>query len=95
MKIFKLKLIIIMAALCSTNIVIADSYAPAHLCFKPKMPTESISRGEAATLNNAIDSYKQCILDFVDEQNAAITTHQESAQSAISEWNSFVKKNGL
>ena len=95
MKFLKLKLILSVFVLSHTNVLMADSYAPSHSCFKPKIPVESISRSEADTLNSDIDRYKQCILDFVDEQNAAMTNHQESAQSAISEWNRFVKKNGL
>lgn len=95
MKLMSLKLIIVMAVLSHTNVLLADSFTPSHSCFKPKMPSESLSRSEAASLNDDIDRYKQCILDFVDEQNAAMTNHQESAQSAIDEWNRFVKKNGL
>jgi hypothetical protein len=37
-----------------------------------------------------VQRYKNCIQDFVDEQNQAIETHQQAADDAIDEWNRFV-----
>ena len=85
----------LISILLCTSGVMADSFTPSHSCYKPNMQVEPNSRAEANQLNSDIDNYKQCILNFVDEQNAAITFHQESAQTAIDEWNRFVKKNGL
>ena len=35
--------------------------------------------------------YKQCITDFVDEQNEAVENHKRAAKNAIDEWNGYVR----
>lgn len=56
----------------------ADSWA-SHSCTKPW----------DRNCQGAVDSYKSCIEDFVDEQQTAIRTHSDAASDAIEEWNSF------
>lgn len=37
-----------------------------------------------------VESFKQCIEDFVEEQNDASRKHQSAAEEAIDEWNNYV-----
>ena len=39
----------------------------------------------------AIDTFKSCIENFVDEQQAAIKRHADAADEAINDWNSFAR----
>ena len=59
----------------------ADSgWGPTHSCSEPWDKSDQW----------AIDSFKSCIEDFVDEQKAAIKRHARAADDAIEDWNSFV-----
>jgi len=37
-----------------------------------------------------VEDYKDCIDEFIEEQNEAIRKHQEAIEDAIDEWNHFV-----
>ncbi|MDH0424153.1 hypothetical protein [Stutzerimonas stutzeri] len=74
----------------SSSLSIADSYQPSHYCSEPDKPFEFEDEWELDNFNSEVEDYKQCISDFVDEQNAAVRHHQNAAQEAIDEWNSFV-----
>jgi len=51
--------------------------------------SNSCSRPYDRSSEYAVDSYKDCIEDFVAEQRKAINNHQKAANNAIEEWNSF------
>jgi len=40
--------------------------------------------------NDEVDTYKRCIMDFIEEQRNAVTNHRKAQSNAIDEWNSFV-----
>lgn len=69
----------------------ADSYSVSSSCYKPHKPYEFNSQWELDSFNNDVDRYKECISDFVDEQNRAVRNHQRAASEAIEEWNSYVR----
>ncbi len=70
--------------------VFADMFAPSHSCYKPSKPYQFNSEYEVSSFNSEVESYRNCINDFVDEQNQAIKKHKNAAEDAIDEWNSFV-----
>lgn len=70
--------------------VMADMFTPRHSCSKPHKPYQFNSQWELDNFNDEVQIFKQCILDFVDEQNEAAQRHQEAASDAIDEWNNFV-----
>lgn len=78
--------------ICMTTsaVIIADPYQPSHDCSKPDKPFEFEDEWELENFNSEVEDYKQCISDFVDEQNEAVRHHQNAGQEAIDEWNSFV-----
>ncbi|WP_211252160.1 hypothetical protein [Arenimonas metalli] len=69
----------------------ADMFAPSHSCRKPIKPYEFTSEWEVSQFKDDVERYKQCISDFVEEQNDEAEKHQEAAQDAIDEWNRYVR----
>lgn len=59
----------------------ADSWGVSHSCSKPWDRSNKWS----------VDSYRDCIEDFVDEQKSAIKRHADAADEAIDDWNSFAQ----
>ncbi|WP_409439353.1 hypothetical protein [Psychromonas sp. GE-S-Ul-11] len=70
--------------------VLADMFTPSHSCSKPYKPYEFTSQYEVDSFNDDVERYKECIQDFIEEQNDAATKHQQAAEDAIDEWNHFV-----
>jgi hypothetical protein len=70
--------------------VFAEMFSPTSLCSKPYKPYEFNTQWELDSFNDDVDRYKSCISDFVEEQNEAAESHQQAANDAIEEWNSFV-----
>jgi len=65
-------------------------YVSTSPCFAPTKPWDMTDTWQVNSFNNDVDSYKQCIEDFVDEQNEAIRDHRSVAKDAIDEWNMFI-----
>jgi len=70
--------------------VLADMFEPYPMCSKPYKPYQFTSQWELESFREDVRRYKQCIMDFVEEQERAIETHRRAAEQAIDEWNSFV-----
>ncbi len=68
----------------------ADIFTPSHSCSKPYKPIEFNDQHEIDNFMNEVEAYKQCISDFVEEQNDAARKHQNAAEEAIDEWNNYV-----
>jgi len=68
----------------------ADIFTPSHSCSKPYKPYQFDSDWEVRQFQDDVEDYKRCINDFVEEQEDAVRKHQEAAQEAVDEWNSFV-----
>lgn len=78
------------ASLAAPTVALADTFALSHGCYKPSKPFGFTSQYEVNAFRRNVEVYRNCIMDFVEEQREAITTHQEAAQDAIDEWNWFV-----
>jgi len=70
--------------------VSADIFTPSHSCSKPYKPYKFNSKWEVENFQNDVENYKNCISDFVEEQNTAVTYHRDAASAAIDEWNNYV-----
>jgi hypothetical protein len=68
----------------------ADMFSPSHSCSRPYKPFEFTSRSKQELFLLEVESYKQCITDFVEEQEGAIRAHRQAAEEAIEERDSFV-----
>ncbi len=73
-----------------TTPVWADMFTPSHSCSKPYKPYEFNDQYELDRFWSDVESYKQCIEDFVEEQNHAARKHKDAAEEAIDEWNNYV-----
>ncbi len=69
----------------------ADNFQPDDDCSEPYMPYEFASEFERDQFLSEVEDYKQCIAEFVDEQNDAITRHKAAAEESIEKWNSFAR----
>ena len=69
----------------------ADMFSPSHYCRKPIKPYEFTDEWQITQFKNEVERYKDCISAFVDEQNGAAKKHQDAAEEAIEEWNSYVR----
>lgn len=67
----------------------ADMFEPSHSCTKPVKPYEFTSQWEVDNYNDEVRRYKNCIQDFVEEQNDAINNHVNAKNNAIDDWNNF------
>lgn len=67
----------------------ADSFQPSHSCSEPTVPYEFDDEFERQNFINEVEEYKQCLSDFVEEQNDAVQKHKAAAEEAIDDWNSF------
>lgn len=86
-----MKKIIIAALLYSiAPSVSADMFQPSHNCTKPYKPYQFNNQWEVDSFNDDVRRYKQCINDFVREQNDAMQAHQDAAEEAVDDWNDFV-----
>jgi hypothetical protein len=68
----------------------ADGYMPLHYCTKPTKPYEFTDQWQVDNYNNNVQRYKNCIIDFINEQNNAVNNHINAKNDAIEEWNHFV-----
>ena len=92
MKQFVCALLVIGSLILSAAPLAADLFEPSPPCSAPSIPMFNPSDWEIQMFNRQVDEYKQCIEDFIDDQNMAVKKHQNAASSAIDEWNAFVKR---
>lgn len=85
-----MKTIIFAITLVTFQLAEADTFTPSHYCSKPYKPYEFNSQWEIDNFLSEVEDYRNCIEEFVDEQQSAIRKHQQAADDAIDEWNSFV-----
>lgn len=86
-----MKRILFFAFLLLQSSAWADIWEPSHHCTKPYKPIQFTSQWELDSFNDDVRRYKRCIEEFVEEQEQAIENHQQAAEDAIDEWNSFVR----
>ncbi|CAK2846179.1 hypothetical protein CSB62_25795 [Vibrio splendidus] len=88
----KQKYILVAVALFSltSSSVFADMFQPSHSCSKPYKPYQFNHQYEVDNFNEDVRRYKECINDFVEEQNDAVRKHSNAAEEAIDDWNNFV-----
>ena len=67
-----------------------DLFVPTPSCPKPATPLRFTSEWEVDQFMRRVDSYKSCIKQFINEQHEAARRHQDAANEATDEWNSFV-----
>ena len=76
--------------LLSGSAVHADAALASHKCTAPMKQREFSTQVQLERYKSAVELYRSCLEAFVKEQETAIETHRQAAQSAIDDWNRFV-----
>jgi hypothetical protein len=80
--------------------LIADMFQPSPSCYEPIKPFKPYSfnsQWEVDLYNDAIrmygieiNNFRNCIQNFIDEQNMAIKKHLDAIDEATKKWNNFI-----
>lgn len=70
----------------------ADPAAPENPCLWPDKPPKFESHAEAEAFRESANGYKNCLDAFVRDQEEAIRAHRWAADEAMSEWESFKRR---
>jgi len=77
--------LVILSLMTGGLLVFADMISPSHTCVKPIKPSQFATREDRARFDRQIGKYKQCLSDFVNEQNKEARMHSEAARNATNE----------
>lgn len=67
----------------------ADMISPSHNCVRPAGPSHLATDGERASFALQVAAHRQCLMDFIDEQNKEARLHSEAARMANDELKRF------
>ena len=79
---FMQSVLIGLLAMIGASSVFADMITPSHTCAKPITPSQFATREDHAKFDRQVGKYKQCLTDFVNEQNKEARFHSEAARKA-------------
>jgi hypothetical protein len=80
---YAVKILTVLALLPLT--AYADMITPSHNCSKPNTPSQFSTDAERRAFDRQVRTYKQCLSDFVKEQEKEARMHSEAASSANNE----------
>lgn len=66
-------------------------YTPGHSCTQPSKPRQFTSQAQVRRFETDVEMYRSCINLFVEEQREAAEANGQAADTAIHEWNHFVR----
>lgn len=67
----------------------ADMIMPSHNCSRPASPSHFASEAERIAYRRQAGLYRQCLSEFIDEQERAARMHSEAARRAGDELQRF------
>ena len=76
---------IVLSPVVGPSSVFADMISPSHTCAKPIQPSQFATREDHANFDRQVGKYKQCLSDFINEQNKEARMHSEAARNATNE----------
>jgi len=79
------------SALIICMVVFSPAVSAMNFCSKPYKPFKFSSEWQYKNFMEEVESFKECINDFVEEQNRVAKRAAEAAEEAIEEWNDFVR----
>lgn len=68
----------------------AVNFKSEHACNKPIKPSQFKSLQQLSDFNQQYDYYKTCLFTFIEQHKHQAVRHQQTANTAIDEWNKFV-----
>ncbi len=69
----------------------ADSTPPKHSCVKPDHPGALASEARMKGFQKEVNDFRDCINKFANEQKVFSENHMTAGNSAVNEFNTFVK----
>lgn len=60
----------------------ADMIEPSYSCVRPAKPSQFASEAEHIAFRRQAGLYRQCLMDFINEQNREARVHAEAARQA-------------
>ncbi len=76
---------IVLSPVTGASPVFADMISPSHTCSKPIKVSQFASQAEQARFDRQVRAYKQCLSDFIKQQNKEARMHSEAARNATHE----------
>jgi len=84
--------LVVVGCLAVSGIALAaPEWVTSHSCSKPAKPVFMDDELAVSMHQRRVRDYKECIQEFVQDQEDAIDQHRRQAQAAIDEWNTFVR----
>jgi hypothetical protein len=83
--------ILLATLLLSGSAVYGDTSPPPFKCVKPMKQHDFATEVQVERYRSVVELYRSCLDAFVKEQQKAIEIHRQAAQSAIDDWNEFVR----
>lgn len=68
---------------------LADMFQPSHSCREPYKPLSFTSQFEIDMFVNEVERYKECLVEFIEDQDESIKKHQSAAEEAADDWENF------
>lgn len=69
----------------------AHYYPESPSCRGPKKPLQFVTELDKKEFDDKVAEFRQCLEDFVSQQNKAIEKHQLSAEKASNAWKNYVE----
>ena len=85
------RLTLTLSLLLLPGVVSSDLFMDSPSCTEPYKPYEFSDDWEYQNFLNEVDSYRDCISTFVEEQREAAQRHLEAADEAVEQWNRYVQ----
>lgn len=80
-----MKLLVLLTLLPIT--VVADMISPSHNCARPARPSQFATDADRTSYDRQVGAYKQCLSNFINEQEKEARMHSEAAMNATNELN--------
>lgn len=82
-------ILFLMLLMLSAQSVLADTFQPSHGCRKPYKPLSFTSQFDIDMFVNDVERYKECLIEFIEDQDESIKKHQSAAEEAADDWETF------
>jgi hypothetical protein len=84
-------LIVALTLLAFSLPTLADNAAIKHTCAKPAHPGSLASEARMKSFQQEVNTYRECITKFTEEQKKQIKIHEDAGNVAVEEFNTFAK----
>lgn len=69
-----------------------DSYGSSHSCYEPSKPYDLSDSYALDSFLDDVQDYRDCIADYIEEQQDQAQYHLEAAEEAARDWEWFFQR---